>query len=56
MIKDAAQAAIGPLVLDAEESIEVPACIARFLRSYQIEGVKFLYEHYKKGEGKKSLI
>ncbi|XP_033636346.1 DNA excision repair protein ERCC-6-like 2 isoform X2 [Asterias rubens] len=43
-----------PLVLssaDADTVIQVPATINRYLRDYQREGVKFLYQHYKKGEG-----
>ncbi|XP_022089252.1 DNA excision repair protein ERCC-6-like 2 [Acanthaster planci] len=43
-----------PLVLsqDGSESVvQVPATVNRYLRDYQREGVRFLYQQYRKGEG-----
>ncbi|SJX61041.1 related to RAD26-DNA repair and recombination protein [Sporisorium reilianum f. sp. reilianum] len=40
---------VGPLIL--APSVEVPAAINRFLRSYQRDGVRFLYRSYAEGRG-----
>ncbi|KAJ9477760.1 DNA repair and recombination protein RAD26 [Pseudozyma hubeiensis] len=40
---------LGPLTL--APGIEVPAAINRFLRSYQRDGVRFLYRSYSEGRG-----
>lgn len=53
-IKSEEQALCGPLVLGFDNkgrSIEIPASINRFLRGYQRDGVRFFWNHYKKGEG-----
>ncbi|KAF7345108.1 DNA excision repair protein ERCC-6-like 2 [Mycena venus] len=42
---------LGPLVLDAEKGIRVPAAINTYLRDYQREGVKFFWERYNEGRG-----
>lgn len=39
------------MVLDATKNIQVPLPINAFLRSYQQEGVKFLYDKYKEDRG-----
>jgi SNF2 family DNA or RNA helicase len=39
------------MVLDAEQGIRVPAAINTYLREYQQEGVKFLWERYSEGRG-----
>lgn len=45
------QEQIGPLVLDDETQIQVPASINAFLRDYQRDGIHFLYKAYKEGRG-----
>ncbi|XP_034240340.1 DNA excision repair protein ERCC-6-like 2 [Thrips palmi] len=43
-----------PLVLsdeDVQPRIQVPPSIAQYLRDYQLDGVRFLYRKFKKGEG-----
>lgn len=40
---------VGPLIL--APGVEVPASINRFLRSYQRDGVRFLYRSYAQGRG-----
>jgi hypothetical protein len=53
-IKSAEQAAIGAHKLGVDEKgrdVEIPASINRFLRSYQRDGVRFFWEHYRRGEG-----
>ncbi|XP_070564369.1 DNA excision repair protein ERCC-6-like 2 isoform X2 [Ptychodera flava] len=42
-----------PFVLNCtvQPQVQISATINRYLREYQREGVKFLYEHYKNGEG-----
>ncbi|XP_072024091.1 uncharacterized protein [Amphiura filiformis] len=43
-----------PLLLsepDKEPVVQIPATINRYLRDYQREGVKFLYQHFVKNEG-----
>ncbi|KAJ7145823.1 P-loop containing nucleoside triphosphate hydrolase protein [Mycena epipterygia] len=42
---------LGPLVLDNEQKIQVPAPINTYLRDYQREGVKFFWERYNEGRG-----
>jgi SNF2 family DNA or RNA helicase len=42
---------LGPLVLDAEQGIQVPAAINTYLREYQREGIKFFWERYNEGRG-----
>lgn len=44
------QEAIEAIQLD-EVGTNVPAPIAKFLRTYQIEGIKFLYRQYASGKG-----
>lgn len=31
--------------------LQVPAPLNQYLRDYQREGIQFLYDHYKEGEG-----
>lgn len=53
-IKSVEQAAIGAHKLGTDENgrdVEIPASINRFLRSYQRDGVRFFWEHYRRGEG-----
>ena len=53
-IKSAQQAAVGACSLGTDEqgkAVSIPASINRFLRSYQRDGVKFFWEHYRKGQG-----
>jgi DNA excision repair protein ERCC-6-like 2 len=38
-------------MLDIESNISVPGSISRYLREYQREGIKFLYERWKEGRG-----
>ncbi|KAJ7353609.1 RAD26-like SNF2 family DNA-dependent ATPase [Mycena albidolilacea] len=45
------QPLLGPLVLDAEQEIQVPAAINTYLRQYQREGIKFFWERYNEGRG-----
>ncbi|KAJ7079572.1 RAD26-like SNF2 family DNA-dependent ATPase [Mycena belliarum] len=45
------QCELGPMVLDAEQGIEVPGAINTYLREYQREGVRFFWERYKEGRG-----
>lgn len=40
---------VGPLDLD--DAISIPASINRFLRPYQREGARFLFEKYKANTG-----
>ncbi|KAH8114900.1 P-loop containing nucleoside triphosphate hydrolase protein [Phellopilus nigrolimitatus] len=40
-----------PLILDIGTNTKVPAHINTFLREYQRDGIKFLYERYKRGQG-----
>ncbi|CAO1626820.1 unnamed protein product [Sympodiomycopsis kandeliae] len=42
---------IGPLVLDENSDIKVPASINCHLRDYQREGIQFLWEAYRQGHG-----
>jgi SNF2 family DNA or RNA helicase len=42
---------LGPLVLDRRKHIQVPSAINTFLRDYQRDGVKFLYEKFKNSMG-----
>ncbi|EDR09438.1 RAD26-like SNF2 family DNA-dependent ATPase [Laccaria bicolor S238N-H82] len=42
---------LGPLILDREESVKVPAAINTYLREYQRDGVKFFWRQYKEGRG-----
>ena len=39
------------MVLDAEMHVEVPGPINAYLRDYQRDGVKFLWNKYKNGIG-----
>ncbi|RDB19634.1 DNA excision repair protein ERCC-6-like 2 [Hypsizygus marmoreus] len=41
----------GPLVLDKDERLAVPAAINTYLRDYQRDGVQFFYKRYKEGRG-----
>lgn len=50
LVYSAEQAAIEAIQLD-EVGTNVPAPIAKFLRTYQIEGIKFLYRQYASGKG-----
>ncbi|PWN22284.1 hypothetical protein BCV69DRAFT_281288 [Microstroma glucosiphilum] len=45
------QAEIGPLILDSEACIKVPASINRFLRDYQREGIKFMFKAWQEKRG-----
>ncbi|KAL0952740.1 hypothetical protein HGRIS_006971 [Hohenbuehelia grisea] len=45
------QIPLGPFVLDKEKGVKVPAAINTFLREYQRDGIRFLYERYKDGRG-----
>ena len=42
---------LGPLVLDREKKILVPAAINTYLRDYQRDGVRFLWRQYEEGRG-----
>ncbi|KAI0077655.1 hypothetical protein K474DRAFT_1642880 [Panus rudis PR-1116 ss-1] len=42
---------VGPLYLEEDKSVKVPAAVNTFLRDYQREGIKFFYERYKQGRG-----
>lgn len=45
------QSQIGPLDLDVEAAIKVPASINRFLREYQREGIRFMFRAWKEKRG-----
>jgi SNF2 family DNA or RNA helicase len=45
------QQRLGPLVLDKRKHIQVPSAINTFLRDYQRDGVKFLYDKFKNSMG-----
>ena len=40
-----------PLVLDTRSNIKVPKYLNIFLREYQREGVRFLWDRWKDGRG-----
>ena len=40
-----------PLVLDAKHHIRVPPSLSKYLRSYQREGVQFIFQRYVLGRG-----
>lgn len=42
---------VGPLVLDDENGIQVPASINTHLRDYQRDGIRFLWSAYSQGRG-----
>ena len=46
-----AQQYLSPLVLDQRKHIQVPSAINTFLRDYQREGVRFLYDKFRKSIG-----
>lgn len=46
-----AQQYLGALVLDQRKHIQIPSAINTFLRDYQREGVKFLYDKFKNSMG-----
>lgn len=48
--RDPSQALV-PFVLDELAHTEVPAPINVFLREYQREGIRFIYDRYKEGKG-----
>jgi len=41
----------GAYMLDFERDVRVPGSINRYLREYQREGIKFLYDRWKDGAG-----
>ncbi|KAG6868651.1 hypothetical protein C0993_012456 [Termitomyces sp. T159_Od127] len=41
----------GPLYLDAEKKVAIPAAINTYLRDYQRDGVQFFYRQYAEGRG-----
>ncbi|KAG6837763.1 hypothetical protein H0H93_001690 [Arthromyces matolae] len=45
------QAFRGPLYLDSDKKIAVPASINTYLRDYQRDGVRFFYKQYSEGRG-----
>ena len=45
------QQPLGPLVLDQRRHIQVPPAINTFLRDYQRDGVKFLYNKFRNSMG-----
>ncbi|KAF8064179.1 RAD26-like SNF2 family DNA-dependent ATPase [Lyophyllum atratum] len=45
------QVPAGPLVLDEDKKISVPASINTYLRDYQRDGVQFLWRQYSEGRG-----
>lgn len=45
------QSHLGPLVLDRDKRIMVPAAINTYLRDYQRDGVKFFWRQYTEGRG-----
>ena len=42
---------LGPLVLDQRKHVQVPSAINTFLRDYQRDGIKFLYDKFKNSMG-----
>jgi DNA excision repair protein ERCC-6-like 2 len=46
-----AQQHLSPLVLDQRKHIQVPSPINTFLRDYQRDGVRFLYDKFRKSIG-----
>lgn len=42
---------LGPLVLDRRKHIQVPSAINTFLREYQRDGIKFLYDKFRNSIG-----
>lgn len=42
---------LGPLVLDRRKHIQVPSAINTFLREYQRDGIKFLYDKFRNSMG-----
>ena len=45
------QQGLGPLVLDQRKHIQVPPAINTFLRDYQRDGAKFLYDKFRNSMG-----
>ncbi|TFK47224.1 hypothetical protein OE88DRAFT_1666566 [Heliocybe sulcata] len=45
------QRPLGPLILDSKAHVKIPASINTYLRDYQRDGVRFLWEHQKTGRG-----
>lgn len=45
------QQRLGPLVLDQRKHIQVPLAINTFLRDYQRDGVRFLYDKFRNSMG-----
>ncbi|TDL26985.1 hypothetical protein BD410DRAFT_836072 [Rickenella mellea] len=50
-VRTSSQKLLGPLVLDKDDGVMVPASINTFLREYQREGVQFFWDHWKEGRG-----
>lgn len=46
-----AQQHLGPLILDQRKHIQVPSAINKFLRDYQRDGVRFLYDKFRNSMG-----
>lgn len=42
---------LGPLALDQRKHIQVPSAINTFLREYQRDGIKFLYDKFRNSMG-----
>ena len=42
---------LGPLVLDRRKHIQVPSAINTFLREYQRDGIRFLYDKFRNSMG-----
>ncbi|KAJ7777535.1 RAD26-like SNF2 family DNA-dependent ATPase [Mycena maculata] len=47
----AGQEPTGPLVLDADQGIQVPEAINTYLREYQRDGIRFFWKRYNEGRG-----
>lgn len=45
------QTHLGPLVLDKDKKIMVPAALNTYLRDYQRDGVRFFWQQYQEGRG-----
>ncbi|KLO16592.1 hypothetical protein SCHPADRAFT_919848 [Schizopora paradoxa] len=51
LIRDASQPMLGPLVLNANLNIQVPALVNTFLREYQRDGIRFFWERFEDKRG-----
>ena len=42
---------MGPMILDHQQEVMVPASINTYLREYQRDGVRFFWDKYQQGCG-----